>query len=258
MQLATSQAERRATVRTSRATTTALARQTVTAHALETEAASHQTSVAATADAEATAKAPPTLTAQARAHATALVQAAATVQVLEGQATLLYGPTDGMLEQLEGQDGPCVEAGANLRNFVAEATFRNPTDAGFAAGGAWDYGLVFSNIGEPTEYRVILDSEGKWTFSLHSDAYDLSISDTNDVLDQTDRGSNTLKLYVTENTARLYVNGRYIDTFDLVMLSLGQSGEATHDISVCAGIREGYTAVGRLTRYEGFRVWSLP
>jgi hypothetical protein len=202
--------------------------------------------------------APPTLTAQARAHATAQVQAEATTQVLDGQATLLYGPTEGTLEQAEEKQAPCVAAGANLRNFVAEATFRNPTDAGFAAGGAWDYGLIFSNVGEDTEYRTIFDSEGTWAFSLHSDAYDISISDTTNLLDLSNSGSNTLKLYVTDSSAQLYANGRYISTFDLAMLGLGQSEEATHDVLVCAGIREGYTAVGRLTPYEGVRVWSLP
>ncbi len=258
VQSATSQAERRATVRTSRATTTALARQTVTANSRETEAASHQTSVAATSAAQATAKAPPTLTALAKAHATAQVQAEATVQVLDGQALLQYGPTEGTLEQLEGEGGPCAAASVNLRNFVAEATFHNPQDAGFAAGGAWDYGLVFPNIGEPTEYRGILDSESKWTFNLHSDAYDISISDASNLVDTSDGGSNTIKLYVADESAHVYINGRYLDTFDLVMLGLGQSELTHHDVSVCAGIREEYTTVGRLTQYEGFRVWSLP
>jgi hypothetical protein len=63
---------------------------------------------------------------------------------------------------------------------------------------------------------------------------------------------------VTGDKAQFSVNGRYIDTFDLNMLGLGQSSGAAHDVMVCAGIREGYGAVGRVTRYEGFRVWSLP
>jgi hypothetical protein len=117
---------------------------------------------------------------------------------------------------------------------------------------------TFSNTGEATEYRVILDSESAWTFNLHSSGYDISLRDTTNLLDLSDRGSNTLKLYVTGDTAQLYMNGHYIDTLDLVMLGLGQSSEATHDVMVCAGIREEYAAVGRLTRYEGFRVWSLP
>lgn len=258
VQLATSQAERRATVRTSRATTTALARRTVTAEASATEAASQQTAVAATADAEATAKAPPTLTALARAHATAQIQAKATAQVLDAQAALLYGPEAGTLEQIEDEEAPCIAAGVDLRNFVAEVAFHNPQDAGYPAGGAWDYGLVFSNIGEGTEYRVVFDSEGAWIFNLHSPVYDVSYSNTTDLLDTSDSGSNTFKLYVTENTAQLYANGGYVDTFDLVMLSLGQSEGANHDVYVCAGVKEGYTAVGRVTPYEEFRVWSLP
>ena len=258
VQFATSQADRRATMKAGRATGTAVAWVTATAEARAREAAASQTAVAAATAARATAEAPPTLTAQAQARETAQVEAEATVQVLDGQATVVYGPTSGTLEQMEGGELPCTAAGVNLRDFVAEATFHNPEDAGFAAGGAWDYGLIFSNIGDDTEYRVSLDSESTWTFSLHSSGYDISLRDTTGLLDLSGRGSNTLKLYVTVDKALLYVNGRYIDTLDLVMLSLGQSSEAAHDVMVCAGIREEYAAIGRLTRYEDFRVWSLP
>jgi hypothetical protein len=258
VQFATSQADRRATMKAGRATGTAIAWETATAEAHGRGVAASQTSIAAATAARATAEAPPTLTAQAQAHETAQVQAEATAQVLDRQATVLYGPISGTLEQIEGVALPCTAAGVSLRDFVAEATFRNPEDAGFAAGGAWDYGLIFSNIGEATEYRVILDSESAWTFNLHSSGYDISIRDTTSLLDLSGRGSNTLKLYVTGDTAQLYVNGHYIDTFELVMLGLGQASQATHDVMVCAGIREEYAAVGRLTRYEGFRAWSLP
>ena len=255
VQAATSQAEMRATMKAGVATGTARARATTTAEVREREAGASQT---AETQARATAEAPPTLTAQARAYETDRVQAEATVQVLEEQAALVYGPTKGTLEQLEADEVPCAAAGLNLREFVAEATFRNPQIAGAETDQAWDYGIVFSNLGEGTEYRAILDSRGTWTFSLHSDAYDISISDMTVPTDVSDEGSNTLKLFVTGEMAQLYANGRYIGTFDLVMLELGQSSEAAHDVMVCAGVREGYGAVGRVTGYEGFRVWSLP
>jgi hypothetical protein len=146
----------------------------------------------------------------------------------------------------------------NLRDFVAEATFRNPQDYGQEEGAAWEYGLVFTNIGEHTEYRALVDSKGSWTFSLHAPGYDISLRDITNLIDLSYSGSNSLRLYVTGDTAQLYVNGQYIDTLDLVMLSLGQSSEARHDVMVCAGVREEYGPVERLTRYEGFRVWSLP
>lgn len=257
MQFATSQADRRATMRTERATGTVFALVTATAEAQAHNTASSQTAIASTAGARATAEAPPTLTAQAKAHETARVQAEATAQVLDEQANLIYGPSSGTLEQIEGDEMPCAAAGVELRDFVAEATFRNPQDGGHEADAAWDYGLVFSNIGEGTEYRAILDSEGSWTFNLHAPGYDISIRDTSELIDVSLSGSNTLKLYVTSHMAQFNVNGHYIDSLDLVMLGLGQSSEATHDVMVCAGVREEYTAVERLTRYEGFRVWSL-
>ena len=255
VQAATSQAERQATARAGRATGTARARATSTAEVREREAAASHT---AETQARATAEAPPTLTAEARAYETARVEAEATAQVLDQQAALMFGPASGTLEQLEGDEVPCAAAGLDLREFVAEVTFHNPQFAGAETDQAWDYGIVFSNLGEGTEYRAILDSGGTWTFSLHSDAYDISISDITVPVDLSKAGSNTVKLFVTGEMAQLYANGRYIGTFDLVMLELGQSSEAAHDVMVCAGVREGYGAVGRVTGYEGFRVWSLP
>lgn len=248
---ATAQAERRGTREAARVTGTAVVRGTATAAASETYAA-------VTAEARATAEAPPTLTAEAKARETAHVRAEATAQVLDVRATLAHGPTSGTLEQVEGDEVPCAAAGLDLREFVAEATFHNPRDMGLGQEPAWDHGLVFTNIGEGTEYRVILDSEGSWTFNLHSRAYDVSFSDGTDLLDLSTGGSNTLKLYVTRDTALVYLNGRYLDTLNLVILGLGQSEGATHDIMVCAGVREEYAAVGRLTLYEDFGVWSLP
>ncbi|HET6314059.1 MAG TPA: hypothetical protein VFH60_09500 [Chloroflexia bacterium] len=251
VQVATSQAEGRATARAGRASGTARARATTMAEARERGAIATQAALA-------TAEAPPTLTAEARAYETARVQAEATAQVLEEQAILVYGLTTGTLEQMEGDEVPCAAAGVNLRDFVAEVTFRNPQAAGAEADRAWDYGLVFSNIGEGTEYRAILDSGGSWTFGLHSEDYDISISDATGLVDLSGAGSNTLKLFVTGDEAQLYVNGSYIDTFDLTMLALGQSSEAAHDVMVCAGLGERYRGVGMVTQYEEFKVWFLP
>lgn len=251
VQVATSQAEGRATARAGRASGTARARATTTAEAREREATATQAALA-------TAEAPPTLTAEARAYETARVRAEATAQVLDEQAIPVYGLTVGTLERMEGDEVPCAAAGLNLREFVAEATFRNPQAARAEADRAWDYGLVFSNIGEGTEYRAILDSGGSWTFGLHSDAYDISISDATGLMDLSGAGSNTLKLFVTGDEAQLYVNGSYIDTFDLTMLALGQSSEAAHDVMVCAGLGEGNGGVGMVTQYEEFKVWFLP
>ncbi len=248
---ATSQAERRGTREAARATGTAVARGTATA-------AAGETSAAVTSVAKATAEAPPTLTAEASARETAQARAEATSQVIDERTALVYGPESGTLEQVEGDEVPCAAAGVDLREFIAEARFANPAGSGLEAEQAWDYGLVFTNIGEGTEYRVILDSEGSWTFNLHSEAYDISFSDTTDLLDLSARGSNTLKLYVTGDAAQMYINGRYLDTFDLVILGLGRSEEATHDVMACAGMREEYRDVGRRALYEEFRVWAVP
>ena len=147
VQFATSQADRRATSKAGRATGTAVAWETATSEAHVRETAASQTSIAAATAAQATAEAPPTLTAQAQARETARIRAEATVLALDEQALPVYGPSSGTLEQLESGELPCTTAGVNLRDFVAEATFHNPEDAGFAAGGAWDYGLLLEHRG---------------------------------------------------------------------------------------------------------------
>lgn len=253
-QNATTQAVGQATRRSVRATGTAYARATSTEAARERQTAATRTSAAVTANAIATVEAVPTQTANAHARETAQVQSAATVEALDERASLIYGPSSGPLEQQAGGTQACSAAAVDLRNFVAEATFHNPADSD----DAWDYGIVATNRNEGSEYRFVLASDGSWTFNLHSPGYDISIRDEAPLLDLSRGAPNTLKLYVTEDLVHIYMNGQYVDTLELVMLGLGQSGSTRHDVLVCSGMGEEAVVPEERIGYEEFRVWSLP
>jgi hypothetical protein len=265
VQFATSEAARQATIEIEAPSRTALARITASAEAHERETA---TTVASTAQARATTHArdtaavPVTQTAMAQAFERAHAQADATTQALTQRATLLFGPSSGILEQREGDQAPqvaCEDPHLILRDFIAEATFHNPTASDpLPSPPAWDYGFIFSNLDGETEYRLILDSGGSWTLNLHSSGFDISNRDSTPLLNLSTEGSNTLKLYVTGDTSYLYINGQYIDTLDLAMFGMAQPSGSAHDISICAGIMVGNAIAGRPTLYDGFTVWSLP
>ena len=252
---ATAQAGRQATQEAAGAVATGFAQGTATAITKEQEAAASQTAVAATAEARATAEAPPTLTAQAVEFEAARTQADAEAQALDKQATRIYGPKSGQLEQTDANQVTCEPAEVALRDFVAEIRFHNPATG---LSHSWDYGIIFSNSGDDTDYRLILDSTGHWTLNLHSEGYDISNRDSTQMLALSKGGTNTLKLYVTGDTTLLYINGQYVDTLDLNMFGQGPASGTLHDVSACAGISKEDAATGTSTGYEDFTVWALP
>jgi len=255
VQFATSEAIRQTTRVAANASHTAVAQATDTVVACERKAEVERTSLASTARARATAQAPATQTVRAQAFQTARAHAEATIQVLNEQASQVYGPSDGALEQEAGDEVACDDTGVKLRDFVVEAKFRNPQAE---PGEKWDYGIIVLNLGGQTQYRLILDSDGRWTLNLHSSGFDIENRDTSDLLDLSQGGSNTLKLFVKGDTGQLYLNGEYVSTLDLDMLGMGAASAYTHNVLICAGIKRGYSLPGRSTIYEGFSVWSLP
>jgi hypothetical protein len=250
IQFATGEALRQATREAAAPTTTAIARITSTVQAHERDA---RTATAA-AQARSTAQAPATQTARAQAFATSRTQAEATTQALTTLSTLVYGPSGGTLEQTAASQVACDSSHITLSDFIAEATFHNPGPVSQP----WDYGIIFSNLEDESEYRLVLDSGGSWTLNLHSTGFDISNRDTTPLLDLSPTGSNTLKLFVTDNIGDLYINSHYVDTLDLTMFGLDPSTESEHDIFVCIGILEGNALTERPVVYDNFTIWSLP
>jgi hypothetical protein len=227
---------------------------TVTAQAQATDLAQAQ--------ATATVQAQATVTAQARAEATRQAQSVATAQAVEGivatlvkQAKQVYGPTNGDLVHKEDNNVKGQFASVNLRNFIAEVQFLNPYDA---AQHAWDCGIIFRATNFYIQYRVLIDSKGKWFFraaDVSSDNRPQSkefasgkVSNVNTAAD----GSNHLRLIVNDKTAFFFVNGEYVATLDV------SGRNVPGDVLVGIGYDDDREINGRSTRYKNFSVWSLP
>ena len=227
---------------------------TVTAQAQATDLA--QTQATATVQAQAT------VTAQARAEATRQAQSVATAQAVEGivatlvkQAKQVYGPTNGDLLHKEDNNVKGQSASVNLRNFIAEVQFLNPYDA---AQHAWDCGIIFRATSFYNQYRVLIDSKGRWFFraaDVSSDnrpqSKEFASGQVSNVNTNAD-GSNHLRLVVNDKTAFFFVNGEYVATLDV------SGRNVPGDVLVGIGYDDDREINGRSTRYKSFSVWSLP
>jgi hypothetical protein len=262
-QFATAEVARQSTAVSVRRTSTASARATGTAQAVARttrEVASTATEAAriestATALALASAVAPATHTAQAIAFEERRAQAEIVTQQLEAQVTQVFGPSSGSLDHNIDNTPTCALTGLVLHNFIASARIYNPYSA---AQHPWDHGITFSNEGEDTSYSLLLRSSGQYTLKLAGPAFHIELNESTDLLDLSRPGDNTLKLYLHDDVAYIYINNLYADTIHLRDMSLGQATDTNHHPQLCINLDEGSAQQDATTRYEDFTVWSLP
>jgi hypothetical protein len=251
---ATAQVHRQETRVAGYATGTAYAAASVTAQveARGTEVA--YANVTATAARKATIQAPPTLTAQAKEFEEEEAHAQATVLALEPSMVEVFGPQSGELAHNANDSSVCDDSGVVARNFVAEARFYNP----YPIKRGWDYGFVFTNPRDGSQYNVVLDADKSRSVRLQAPGYYVQVRDTTRLIENGAGGSNVLRIYVVGETVHMFINGRFETTVDLRGLDLGQVGVEPHEVMVCTGLMEGDMQAGKSTRYEGFTVWELP
>ena len=260
---ATAEVARQSTSVSVRRTSTASARSTGTAQAVavstrrveSTATEEARIESTATAQAVASAIAPATHTAEALAFEERRAEAEAVTRDLDARATPVFGPSSGALEHKTDGTPTCAETGLALHNFIASARIYNPHSA---APHPWDHGIAFSNEGEDTYYAVALRSEGEYALKLTGPAFHIELNDDTDLLDLSRPGDNTLKLYLNNDVAYIFINGLYADTIDLRNVSLGQSNAHHHISMLCANLDEGSALENATTRYEDFTVWALP
>ena len=252
---ATAQANRQATTISANATASAYALASTTAQARAHATALAYANVTATARAKATAEAPPTLTAQAKDFLEEQANAQATVQAIDPSAVQVYGPADGTLPHNTNDTPVCDDSGVQLTNFAAQARFYNP----YPIDHDWDYGLVFTNPHDGSQYNVVLDADRNRSLRLQSPGYYVQLLDTTRLIDNSDTGSNLLKLYLIDGVAHLYINDRFETTVDLASLDFGNAPtQEAHDLKVCTGLIEGDMQPAKSTRYAAFTIWKLP
>ncbi len=251
---ATAQVYRQATRDAANAASTTLAQATEDAQAQSSATALVYANITATRSARATIQAPPTLTAQAYAFLQEQADAQATVQAVEPLATQVFGPSAGNLAHNPSGDAVCDDTNVNLRNFVMQARFYNP----YPIDHDWDYGFVFTNPSDGSQFNAVLDADNNRSFRLQAPGFDVEDRDTTDLIDNSDKGSNLMKLYVVDGVAHLYVNGHFVTTLGLSNLNLGNPIDEPHDLKICTGLNDGDMQPGKSTRYEGFTVRKLP
>lgn len=251
---ATAQVYRQATREAANAANTVLAQATEDAQAQASATNLAYANITATRSAQATIQAPPTLTAQAAVFLQEQANAQATVQAVDPSARQVFGPSADHLAHNPSGDAVCDDTNIKLRNFVVQARFYNP----YPIDQDWDYGFVFTNPSDGSQFNVVLDADNNRSFRLQSPGYYVQDLDTTDLIDNSDRGSNLMKLYVVDGVAHLYINGHFDTTMDLSNLNLGNPIDEPHDLKICTGLIDGDMQPGKSTRYEDFTVWKLP
>lgn len=262
-------------------TATPNAEATATAQAQAATTFQAQASSTALAFASATAAAQFVATSQAKstadtqAYATLLAQqtvsAAATTQARDNYVKALiasaqkgFGPTDGVLEYTTQNATtftiPTFHSNVNLRNFIVEARFSNPSDS---TSHSWDYGFAFRSAlnGKCSlAYRFFLDSSQNYDL-------DLFTGKTNNDATCEDRitkkgfvgrmvmapsGENAVRLVVQDGATYIYVNGEFVSIVDTS--DINTPGDVWIGTSMLA--RDTYA--GLRVRYAGFAISALP
>lgn len=137
-------------------------------------------------------------------------------------------------------------ARVEVRDFYARATFSNPDSTREQP---WDMGISFRQTGIDGGLKLIIESDGTWSFKAGMQPIVASGPVQNL---GTGPGTTTyIDLVALGSEGYFAVNGEYVATLDL------SAREATGDIAVGAA----YFAQDRRKReriaYEGFEVWSL-
>ena len=159
-------------------------------------------------------------------------------------ANSVAGPFEGELEQVAGS-ASVIPAGVTVEDFYVRATFFNPS----AADQPWDIALVFRDPGGADHYRLIIQSDGSWTFAqgTESDVASGTIDNLNTAADE----ENVIDLVVAGETGYFAVNDQFVATLDTS--ALVQPGE----VWVGTAFFPENTVDGAITPFRDFQVWSF-
>jgi hypothetical protein len=157
----------------------------------------------------------------------------------------LAGPLAGELRQTIGA-ATTEAAGVSVEDFVATATFVNPSNA---ADEPWDFGIAFREQENGDHYRITVASDGSWEFQIGLQP-DLS-GGMLPAINYAEGASNTIEVVVSGETAGFSVNGQFVAQLDVSAL------RGAGDVWIGAGFHRADAAPDRVTRFDDFEVWSL-
>jgi hypothetical protein len=154
-----------------------------------------------------------------------------------------FGTVSGELVQQTGTIA-VVGIGRTFRDFYARVRFANPSD-----GSEWDFGFGFRHQAGNAQYRLIVASDGTWTFMFGADRP--LAGGTLAGLDISAGGANELGLAVVGGVAHVELNGGYVASLDVARFTFDG------DVWIGTGFHEDTVVPGRAIGYAGFAVWSL-
>lgn len=161
-----------------------------------------------------------------------------------------FGPRSNTLAHVD--DGLIKARGAdvNLVNFVADAYFHNPYDAGT---GGWDVGYSLRNSSSGEQFWLIADSLSEWTLIDRTAGEDITIAEGSITgMDLSADGVNRLTVIALDEVGYVLMNDSLIADLDL------SSRSEAGDVEIATAFFTGNEIVGQSTRYEAFTVWQLP
>lgn len=158
----------------------------------------------------------------------------------------LAAPRAGELPQAIGA-AATAPAGVEVENFVASATFVNPSNA---ADMPWDFGIAFREQENDDHYRITVASDGSWEFQI---GLQPEISGGMlPALNYAEGARNTIVVVVDGATAGFSVNGVFVSSLDVSALS------GASDVWVGSGFHVANAAEQAVTPFEDFIVWAIP
>ncbi|MBK8031743.1 MAG: protein kinase [Chloroflexi bacterium] len=176
---------------------------------------------------------------------TQIAQARATAEAVSAGSVPIFGPMNGSLVH-EADSAANVSAFVQPADFVAEVRFYNPYGR---ARGDWDFALDF-RFNDDGSHSLVIGSDLVWEFETQVGDRQSSVSGQLTNLNISEGGANTLRVVAQGASGAFYLNGEFITTLDL------SSNVAPGEIAVVAGYYDGYRAVGEVTRFEDFTIWS--
>ncbi|MFT4040784.1 MAG: hypothetical protein QM692_21565, partial [Thermomicrobiales bacterium] len=114
----------------------------------------------------------------------------------------------------------------------------------------WDVGIGFRDTGDEDQYRVIVDSEGRWFFKFGRDAV-IAQGQIND-FDASAGGVNTLEVVTQGDTGYFAFNERLVTELDL------SGSGAAGDVFIGSGFFDEDASQPGLLPFSDVEVWAVP
>lgn len=161
-------------------------------------------------------------------------------------ASLIYGPVSGSLEQLSYDYVDTLNTDIYVKNFIVTATFENP-------GTQWDYGFFFRDTyKEAGAFWFTILSDKTWSLNLSKPTEWISVRNNQSRYLTSLKGEkNFVVIIVIDTNAYIFINDSLDRQVKLIQTEAGS-------ISLATGMWYGNSDSGTYIKYEEFTIWSLP